>query len=156
VRHCRKAFLLSSLLIFAAVSANPCDLPVGYFHQVTALRGQIVGLKAGVFQYSRSLRQSFKRNNVRLILYQYRSGDQRPWMPIVKIIHADQEGHFDFGPLAPGHYTLEVDDKVWDTESWFDVEVLIPMPQETASVTVDISPNFPNCRGGQEMIVHFQ
>jgi len=57
--------------------------------------------------------------------------------------------------LRPGHYTLIVDDGDWGTSHWFNVEVKL-QPKETVTVTIDISPNFPDCKGGHEFIVKTQ
>jgi hypothetical protein len=59
----------------------------------------------------------------------------------------DREGRFDFGPLGTGHYTLEIDGK-----DWFDVEIKV-LPQVTESVTIDVSPVFPDCTEGHEFVV---
>jgi len=67
----------------------------------------------------------------------------------VKQVEADDLGDFDFGALSPGHYTLMIASP-WG-EDRFDVEVLqLQMP--TASVTIDVSPNYPDCTGGHEFI----
>jgi hypothetical protein len=73
-------------------------------------------------------------------------------MPLVRTTEADSHGRFDFGVLPPGHYTLIVDDVVWGHSDWFDFEVAT-LPRETVSVIVDISPHFPDCKGGHELIV---
>jgi hypothetical protein len=54
---------------------------------------------------------------------------------------------FDFGPLRTGHYRLAIDDK-----DSFDVEIK-ELPQVTESVTIDVSPVYPDCTGGHEFIV---
>jgi hypothetical protein len=66
--------------------------------------------------------------------------------PIVKMVETDGDGMFDFGPLQAGHYTLTIDD-----EDSFDVEVK-ELPQVTESVTIDVSPVYPDCTGGHEFI----
>ena len=73
-------------------------------------------------------------------------------MPMVKTTKTDVNGHFDFGEVAPGHYTLIVDDGDWGSSDWFDVEVK-QQGKETVAVTIDVSPQFPNCKGGHEFIV---
>jgi len=108
----------------------------------------------GPLQYAGWLRRSFARNHVELALYSY----QNPVaslsdMPLVKKVATNGKGNFDFGSLSQGHYTLIVDDADWGSSEWFDVEI-ISLPQPTASVTVDISPNFPDCKGGHEISVN--
>jgi hypothetical protein len=117
------------------------------------LRGTVVGAKMGPLQYARWLRQSFTRKKVRLTLYEYRRPITR-WTdaPVVKTTTTDKRGHFDFGNLQPGHYTLVLEDADWGTSDWYDVEVTRDAPR-TVSVTVDISPFFPDCKGGHEFIV---
>ena len=73
-------------------------------------------------------------------------------MFLVKKSTADEDGNFDFGSLNLGHYTLIVDDVSWGSSDWFDVEIKA-LPRQTESVTVDISPNFPDCKGGHEFII---
>jgi hypothetical protein len=76
-------------------------------------------------------------------------------MSLVKKSVTDGDGNFDFGSLDQGHYTLIVHDMRWDSSDWFDVEIK-NLPRQTDSVTVDISPNFPDCKGGHEFIVHWK
>jgi hypothetical protein len=64
--------------------------------------------------------------------------------PLVKKVETDGNGMFDFGVLRTGHYTLAIDD-----EDFFDVEIKV-LPQITESVTIDVSPVFPDCTGGHE------
>lgn len=145
-------FLLVALLL-AAVRAYPCSWAPGRFHQVSALRGNVVGASIGPFQYLRWLRQSFVRKSVQLSLYQYRYPIHKiEDMPLVKTIHADGRGHFDFGDIATGHYTLVVNDGDWNSRTWFYVEVRQQV-KKTVAVVIDISPNFPDCKGGHEFIV---
>ncbi len=73
-------------------------------------------------------------------------------MPLIKATQTDRHGSFNFGVLQPGHYTLVVDDEGWRHSDWFDFQVT-NLPQEMATVTVDISQNFPDCKGGCELIV---
>jgi hypothetical protein len=63
-----------------------------------------------------------------------------------------KDGQFDFGMIEPGHYYLEIDDKEGSLYDWFQVEVKGP-PKPKESVTVDISPVQPDCRGGHEFMV---
>ena len=67
--------------------------------------------------------------------------------PIVKTLETDGKGVFDFGPLPTGHYTLVI-----DGEDSFDVEIK-ELPQVTESVTIDVSPVYPDCTGGHEFNV---
>jgi hypothetical protein len=71
-------------------------------------------------------------------------------MPELSSVQADESGRFDFGNLGPGHYTLVVERG--DLVGWFDVEVKARVP-ETEAVLIDISPVFPDCKGGHEFIV---
>jgi hypothetical protein len=150
--------LIESVLLFLFVlvilpQAHSCSWAEGYFYQVSALRGNVVGAKIGPLQYSRWLRQSFARKNAELTLYQYRRPlKQRDEMSLVKTTKTDVDGRFDFGEIAPGHYTLIVDDGDWGTANWFDVEVK-QQAKQTVAVTIDVSPNFPDCKGGHEFIV---
>lgn len=102
----------------------------------------------------RWVRQSFSRKHVKLTLYSYRwpikaLGDR----PLVKASEADGRGNFDFGTLANGHYTLIIEDPAWGSSDLFDVEVR-SLKRETDSVTIDVSPVSPECKGGHEFIVN--
>jgi hypothetical protein len=93
------------------------------------------------------------RKNAKLTLYEYRWPiSARTDMPVVRSVDTDSNGHFDFGSLPPAHYALVVDDRNWGSSNWFDVEVK-STPTPTESVTVDVSPHFPDCKGGHEFIV---
>jgi hypothetical protein len=143
-----------ALVLLAVAPADACSWARGYFHQVTQLRGNVVGARLGPLQYARWLRQSFSRRNVKLALYEYRWPIAvRNEMPLVKTTHTDRHGSFDFGLLLPGHYALVLDDEDWGSSEWFDVEIR-SSTRETASVSVDISPHFPSCGGGHEFVVN--
>jgi len=86
----------------------------------------------------------------KLTLYDYpyrRTAGAKNWS--VKQVVADDQGNFDFGTLPVGHYTLLITSS--RGEDMFDVEVT-PLQKPTASVTVDVSPNYPDCTGGHEFI----
>lgn len=80
-----------------------------------------------------------------MALYEYR----QPWDEtlLVKTVEADDHGSFDFGQLKLGHYVLRIDDN-----DLFDVEIK-DLPRQTESVTIDVSPINPDCKGGHEFIV---
>jgi hypothetical protein len=131
------------LYLISCVSA--CSLIPGYFYQVTALKGQVVGTRTHVAFLPRWLRQSIPRKHSKLKLYKY----EQPWDDtlIVKTVETDEHGNCDFGALKIGHYMLRIDDN-----DIFDVEVK-DMPRITKSVTIDASPIYPDCTGGHEFIV---
>jgi len=140
------ATVLASLLLLAVLQAHACTWAVGYFYQVTALKGQVVGTT--YHGLPRWLRQSFAKKHAKLVLYEYRWPRARNIMPpIVKRLETDGKGVFDFGPLRTGHYTLAI-----DGEDSFDVEIK-ELPQVTESVTIDVSPVYPDCTGGHEFNV---
>jgi hypothetical protein len=132
-------------LLLAVLQARACEWAVGYFYQVTALKGQVVGTT--YHGLPRWLRQSFAKKHAKLVLYEYRWPRAQNNMPIIRTVESDGHGMFDFGPLRAGHYTLAVDD-----EDSFDVEIK-EQPQATESVTIDVSPVYPDCTGGHEFIV---
>jgi hypothetical protein len=145
----RKALALILLLPFPLVHAGACTWAAGYFHQITALRGQVVGAKGG----PRWWRQSFARKGARLRLYEYRFPARLADLPLVKAVTADSHGRYDFGVVKSGHYTLVVDDMRFFDAS--DVEVRADGPP-TLSVTIDVSPVSPDCTGGHEFTVRTQ
>jgi hypothetical protein len=142
----KTAVVVAYVLLFTGLPARSCSWAVGYFHQVTALKGQVVG--STYHGLPRWLRQSFARKHAKLALYEYRwPRAQNAMPPLVKTLETDGNGAFDFGPLLTGHYTLVI-----DGEDSFDVEIK-ELPQVTASVTIDVSPIYPDCTGGHEFNV---
>ena len=138
------ALAITALAVFSVLQTSACSLAIGYFYEVTALRGRVVGTHDLTYA-PRWIRQSFVRRHANLALYEYR----QPWdeTTIVKTVETDDRGNFDFGPLKIGHYALRIDDN-----DIFDVEVK-ELPHTTASVTIDVSPIHPDCKGGHEFIV---
>ncbi len=140
------ATVLASLLLLAVLQAHACTWAVGFFYQVMALKGQVVGTT--YHGLPRWLRQSFAKKHAKLVLYEYRWPRARNDMPpIVKTLETDGKGVFDFGPLPTGHYTLVI-----DGEDSFDVEIK-ELQQVRESVTIDVSPVYPDCTGGHEFNV---
>ena len=153
--HMRNPSIRALLLIaasFVAIRAFPCSWVRGYFFQVSALRGTVVGADIGPLQYIRWLRQCFARKHAKLSLYQFPASATQRDMPPIRSTRTDSKGHFDFGNVAPGHYTLIIYDDDWGWSDLFDVEVN-PETEQTTSVTIDISPFFPDCKGGHEFFV---
>jgi hypothetical protein len=142
------ALAVAWLALLSVSNIRSCEFVEGYFYQVTALRGQVVGTTSRGLP--RWLRQSIARKHVKVTLYEYRRPSRRIDQPLVKTVETDGEGKFDFGPLKAGHYELVVGD-VSSLES-FDVEVT-EQSRVTESVTIDASPFYPDCSGGHEFIV---
>ena len=152
-----RVFLAGALLI-QAQQAFSCSFAIGYFYQVTRLRGTVVGTGnywplPGYRSYPRWIRQRVRRGNADLRLYDYRwPGSVRDRQPIATV-RTDNRGRFDFGTLQEGHYTLVID---WAAEhsehsDHFDVEIK-KLRAETSSVEIDVSPVDPDCTGGHEFI----
>ncbi len=138
---------LAALLLLAVSQAHACEWAIGYFYQVTALKGRVVGTDSRAY-LPRWLRQSFAKKHARLVLYEYRWPRTRNDVPpVIRTVETDSEGMFDFGPLKTGHYTLIIED-----EDSFDVEVK-ESAHVTESVTIDVTPVSPDCTGGHEFIV---
>ena len=155
----RKRFCaIAAILVLAASQAFTCSFPVGYFYQVTALKGRVIGAdrSSGFFGW---LKSSAPIGHASLDLYEYRWPiHSQSEAPFVKAVEADAKGNFDFGPLYPGHYTLVIQGNDANDEKWrgydrFDVEVK-ELPRATESVTVDVSTVHPDCSGGHEFIVN--
>lgn len=142
------AFILA--LLVSKVLA--CSWFPGYFHQVTNLRGKVVGSKFPVLSSFRWFRQCVVRPNVKLTLYDYCwPCDVRSLVPVQAAL-TDEAGRFDFGTLKPNHYYLRIDDEKGSFSDWFDVEIKGP-PNPKESETIDISPVSPDCSGGHEFTV---
>jgi hypothetical protein len=140
--------VILAVLIFQVQLAYPCSQAIGYFHQITRLRGTVVGTNRG---WPRWVRERVTGGGVNLRLYEYRWPVRDPSeMPLVKTVTADNSGQFDFGILQDGHYTLFVD---WPSQyaNRFDVEIK-KLPRPTSSVKIDVSPIYPDCSGGHEFI----
>ncbi len=148
-----RGFLIVIAVLLLALPARPCEWVTGFFYQVTALHGKVVGGHFGLINF-RWLRQSIAREGAVLKLYQYRRPiHSREDMPFVKSIRAGSDGEFDFGSLPKGHYTLIVEIPEWNgAQEWFDVEI-VERPRPTGSVLIDVSPVHPDCTGGHEFIV---
>lgn len=149
--------VIASALLFLPQEVFPCSLLHGYFYQVTRLRGRVVGMTnywplLGYGSYPSWLRHRIARDNVKLRLYEYRWPiHDRTETPFIKAVTTDKNGKFDFGNVPAGHYTLVIDWPVADGNS-FDVEIK-NSTAETSSVTIDVSPVDPDCRGGHEFSV---
>ncbi len=128
-----------------------CTLAPGYFHQVTALHGRVVGKNLGPFDF-RWLRQSFSVSDATLNLYEYRWPAKVQDLKQVATVKTNSSGDFDFGKLPHGHYSLTISVPNSDMlGGWFDVEVTDKLTA-TDSVVLDVSPIHPDCTGGNEFI----
>ena len=130
---------------FCQACTNP-----GYFHQVTAIRGRVVGKSLGPLGF-RWLRQPFSVGEATLTLYEYRSA-RFDELKGVASVTADRHGDFDFGSIAKGHYFLNI--VVKDSGrlgGLFEVEVT-DAAKATKRVTIDVSPIHPDCKAGHEFI----
>jgi len=149
-----KSLIATSVLCVTLMfggEAFGCTLASGYFHQVTAIKGRVVGKNLGPFGF-RWLRQSFSVRNAMLSLYEYRWPAKLQDLRRIAVVKSDSHGSFDFGKLAPGHYSLIVGVPNSDNlGAWFDVEITDKV-DPTESVLLDISPIHPDCTGGNEFI----
>jgi hypothetical protein len=133
-----------------ACQADACEW-VEAFHQVTAIRGHVVGRKLGPVQFG-WLRQSFSVANATLTLYEYRSPARPADLKSIAVVKTDANGNFDFGKVNVGHYYLHMDAKNSGAmEDWFEVEVTDRV-RPTRSILIDISPVHPDCTGGHDFI----
>ena len=136
-----------ALVLCFAWHANACSLAIGYFHQVTGLKGRVVGASLGALQ-SRWLRRMFTVSGAELEVYEYSSGKRfEDRKPLARVV-TNQKGEFEFASLKEGHYTLHI--KGRNLEDWFDVEITNKVPV-TRQIIIDASPVFPDCTGGHEM-----
>jgi hypothetical protein len=133
--------------------ANACTMAPqpGYFHQVTSIRGRVVGRSLGPLQFG-WLRRSFSVSGATLTLYEY------PWsatihdLKRIAEVKTNSKGAFDFGAVLDGHYSLGVSVQGSDSlGGWFPVEVTNKVGR-TEEILLDISPIHPDCKGGQEFI----
>jgi hypothetical protein len=139
---------LAIALLVVVQSAFSCEWAVGYFHQVSSLKGRIVGRERSFFN-PQWLRHRTSRPGAALTLYRY----EHPWnfqeSSVVARATADADGNFGFGALAAGHYTLRVSSGA--LQDSFDIEIVNDKRAAT-SVLIDISPAYPDCTGGHELM----
>ncbi|HTS34074.1 MAG TPA: hypothetical protein VMH04_00300 [Candidatus Solibacter sp.] len=137
------------VLVMLGCLCEACSLAEGHFHQVTAIRGRVVGSSWARFRW---LRQSFSVNDATLALYEYRAQARLEDRKRIAIIQADSKGYFDFGSIPKGHYSLHVGVKDSDRMgAWFDVEITDAV-RTTKDITIDASPIHPDCTGCNEFI----
>lgn len=139
--------IVVAMLVLGSL-CHACSLVEGHFHQVTSIRGKVVGSS---WMPLRWLRQSLTVNDATLTLYEYRSARPEERRKVA-VVNTDRIGSFDFGPIAEGHYSLVIQVKDSDRMGgWFDVEVTGTV-RATKSITIDVSPIHPDCTGGHEFI----
>lgn len=129
-----------------------CEWAIGYFYQVTNLRGTVVGSNFPVFHSFRWYRQSVVRPNTKLMLYEYCWPCDMLGHASVKTVITDAHGKFDFGSVKPSHYYLKIDDGTGLLSALFQVEVRGTQNPKQSEI-IDISPVYPDCTGGHEFIV---
>ena len=149
-----KSYVATSVFcvaFFLHGKALGCSLVPGHFHQVTAIRGRVVGKDLGPFDF-RWLRQSFRIAGATLTLYEYRFPATIDDLKQVATTRTDSKGNFDFGSVQKGHYHLLIAVACSDTVGGsFDVEVTDTV-NLTDSVLLDVSPIHPDCTGGHEFV----
>lgn len=143
-------------IFFSAEVARCCSFAQGYFHQVTRLKGKVIGRNykplgpAQWLQYVRWLRQrSVDEADLTLYKYVWPFTDRKE---LAETAHrsSSSSGDFDFGPIPEGHYYLAV--SKGDLLDGFEVEIT-HRAKPTKSITLDVSPVFPDCKAGHEFIV---
>jgi hypothetical protein len=128
-----------------------CGFATGHFHQVTAIRGRVVGKNLGPLQF-RWLRRSFSIGGATLTLYEYHSPANKESLRRAAVTTTDSHGRFDFGSVPQGHYSLDVTVKDSDVMgALFDLEVTDKV-KATETILLDASPIEPDCTGGHEFI----
>jgi len=143
-----RTILLAAALLSSLCYA--CSLVPGHFHQVTVIRGRVVGANMGPFGF-RWLRQSFSVSDATLTLYEYRVANLEKLKKIASVA-TDKHGYFDFGLIPKGHYFLHIIVKDSDRlGGLFDVEITDAV-KPTKNVEIDVSPIHPDCSGGHEFI----
>jgi hypothetical protein len=156
----KRFFAAATVLLSLVPQALPCTFAFGYFYQVTALKGRVIGANrhGSISSLFGWLISTAPIAHAHLALYEYRWPiHSQSEAPFVKAVETDSSGDFDFGILKTGHYTLVIDgqrvgDDQWTPHDRYDVEVK-DQPRPTVSVTIDVSPVFPDCSGGHEFIV---
>jgi len=147
----RRIIAIVMFVVLISSLGGACSWVVGHFHQVTAIRGRVVGRNLGPLQF-RWLRQSFSVSEATLTLYEYRPLAKVEDRKKIAVIKTDSHGNFDFGAVPKGHYSLDIGVKDSDRMGgWFDVEVTDTV-KPTNNIVIDVSPIAPDCTGGHEFI----
>ena len=144
---------ITIILFVVAISSSggACSWARGYFHQVTLIRGHVVGRNLGLLHF-RWLRQSFNVSEAKLTLYEFGSARKIQDLKRIAVIKTDSHGNFDFGAIPKGHYSLDITVKDSDRMGgWFDVEVTDAV-KATKNITLDVSPIYPDSYRRHEFI----
>lgn len=145
------AFLV--LLLSLGISETfGCSWAIGYFEQVTALKGTVVGSNFPLLHRFRWFRRSIIRPRTKLAIYNYCFPCDVGKLTPAKAVLADDHGKFDFGRVTPGHYYLWIADEEGGLYDEFEIEVKQPIDPKQ-SVMIDISAAYPDCKGGHEFTV---
>jgi hypothetical protein len=152
-RRMMSATAVVVFILTLEVSTIPaCEWAIGYFYQVTNLRGTVVGSDFPVLHSFRWYRQSVVRPNAKLMLYEYCwPCDMLSHNPL-KAVTTDTHGKFDFGSVKPSHYYLKIEDEKGPLSALFQVEVRDTQNPNQSEI-IDVSPVYPDCTGGHEFIV---
>jgi hypothetical protein len=92
----------------------------------------------------------FPVSGAELTIYEYNQAFHWDRKPAVAKTNANSAGEFEFGEIPEGHYRLEIIGR--NLYDLFDVEITRKAPV-TKSITIDVSPIFPDCTGGHEFEV---
>jgi len=143
---CTLALALSLPLSFA------CSFPIGYFYQVSNLRGTIVGVANHDPRHeSRLMRQRVTQEGLLVTLREYRWPVQdTSKLRVIAQTKTGKNGEFDLSNAPDGHFFLDIDTP-WGDDS-YSIQVA-HHPQGNRSLLIDVSPVHPDCTGGHEFIV---
>lgn len=138
--------MLALVLGFAS-SADACSFAIGYFHQVTSLKGQVLESSIVSPLKFHRLRRMFAVSGAELEVYEYAGGKWTGGRKPVASTIANNVGEFAFTSLKDGHYSLQI--KKGNREDWFDIEIIRTIPV-TQKITFDISSVNTDCSGGHQ------
>jgi hypothetical protein len=152
-------FHIRLIIVFAlltmAVPGHACSWAIGYFYQVTTLRGTVVGVNQGdPRQFPDWMRHQVTLGNVRMSLYKYEWPVDWSKKKPLKTTTSNSDGKFDFGALPEGHYTMRIKTP-WGGDDSYDVQI-VPGHSRRTTELIDISPNLPDCTGGHQFIITAQ
>ena len=136
-----KASTVLTILLFFAICSSvgfACSL-LEFVHEVTAIRGQVVGRDLG------------PAKGADLTLYDYQAMAHLEDLKPVAKVKSDDSGRFDFGSIAQGHYIFGIVTKGLG-EDQFEVKVT-RKAKPTESILVDVSHVMADCSGGHKFIV---
>ncbi|MDR3754764.1 MAG: hypothetical protein P4K93_06070 [Terracidiphilus sp.] len=147
----KQTFFILVLAVSVPLS-YACSFPIGYFYQVSNLRGTIVGVANHDLRHeSRLMRQRVTQEGLLVTLREYRwPVEDKGKLRIIARTKTGKNGEFDLSNAPDGHYFLDID-TLWGGDT-YTIQIVHRL-QRNQSVLIDVSPVYPDCTGGHEFVI---